>query len=163
MSVAQHRPQGSSLEIPWGKALQYAKETLSRYTPAEIGDRTIIDALGPFCTTMAQTSTGSTIPVQPKDGGNDDTINETKPTQVEKTHESVLATFSEAVKQARIGAERTRGMTAHLGRAAYIGSIGSPTSSTAGVVDLPPDPGAWGICAILEGFLDGLTKSSLKV
>lgn len=39
----------------WASALSKALESLSRYTPARPGDRTLIDALHPFVTTLAET------------------------------------------------------------------------------------------------------------
>ncbi|KAF8956893.1 Dak1 domain-containing protein [Flammula alnicola] len=100
---------------PLGRALHDAKTALGRYTPAKIGDRTIMDALAPFC----------------------DAIFEGKP-------------FETAVCEACTGAQRTRGMQAQLGRAAYL-SLSSK--------DIPPDPGAWGVSAILDGMLDGTRNS----
>ncbi|PPQ94505.1 hypothetical protein CVT25_014159 [Psilocybe cyanescens] len=152
---------GAEELVPWGKALQDAKNTLSRYTPAEVGDRTIIDALGPFCTYMAQTKTQSTH-VGPGPGDGNEYENKTERKEGQPGNERSLAIFAEAVRQARMGAERTRGMTAHLGRAAYVGvGSSSSTSAAASALDLPPDPGAWGICAVLEGLLDGI-KSELR-
>ena len=39
----------------WGQALKFALSALSKYTPAQVGDRTLIDALVPFCDTLAST------------------------------------------------------------------------------------------------------------
>ena len=39
----------------WASALSKALDSLSRYTPAQPGDRTLIDALHPFVTTLAKT------------------------------------------------------------------------------------------------------------
>lgn len=33
----------------WSKALDHAVEAIGKYTPAQIGDRTMMDALLPFC------------------------------------------------------------------------------------------------------------------
>lgn len=60
-------------------------------------------------------------------------------------------TFGDAVQAARDGAERTRSMQAVLGRAAYV------SRDVQGGADLPPDPGAWGIVAIVEGLYQGVT------
>ncbi|KAL3473109.1 Dak1 domain-containing protein [Aspergillus californicus] len=38
----------------WGAALKYSLTALSKYTPAQIGDRTMIDALVPFCQTLVE-------------------------------------------------------------------------------------------------------------
>lgn len=40
----------------WARALQSAIAAMSKYTPAQVGDRTLIDALIPFCSTLAKTS-----------------------------------------------------------------------------------------------------------
>lgn len=45
------RQQGSTGEATpniWGAALKHASESLSHYTPAQPGDRTLVDALHPF-------------------------------------------------------------------------------------------------------------------
>ncbi|KAJ3508495.1 hypothetical protein NLJ89_g5724 [Agrocybe chaxingu] len=60
-----------------------------------------------------------------------------------------------AVAQARDGAERTRGMKARLGRAAYLSDTGVSWGGDGGQELWPPDPGAWGVAAILEGLVDG--------
>ncbi|VDB82871.1 unnamed protein product [Peniophora sp. CBMAI 1063] len=52
-----------------------------------------------------------------------------------------------AAKAAREGAEGTRDMRARLGRAAYVDGTT--------MKGLPPDPGAWGIAALVEGLCNG--------
>lgn len=39
----------------WAEALRYSRDALSKYTPAQPGDRTMIDALVPFCTKLLET------------------------------------------------------------------------------------------------------------
>jgi dihydroxyacetone kinase len=39
----------------WSKALESSVETLSKYTPARPGDRTLVDALYPFVETLSKT------------------------------------------------------------------------------------------------------------
>jgi triose/dihydroxyacetone kinase / FAD-AMP lyase (cyclizing) len=39
----------------WGKALETALQSLSKYTPAKPGDRTLMDALFPFVETLSKT------------------------------------------------------------------------------------------------------------
>jgi dihydroxyacetone kinase len=39
----------------WGAALKQASEALSKYTPAQPGDRTLVDALQPFVNTLNST------------------------------------------------------------------------------------------------------------
>lgn len=99
------------------KAPLLALHDLSMHTPARPGDRTLVDALAPFCEAL-----------------------------------SGAAGLEKAAQEARKGAESTRGMQAKLGRATYVGG----ESGEAG--NLPPDPGAWGVAVILEGFVDGLRK-----
>jgi dihydroxyacetone kinase len=52
--IKLHYAAGSSTtdEHFWAEALHYAAETLSKYTPAKIGDRTMMDALLPFVSTL---------------------------------------------------------------------------------------------------------------
>ena len=66
--------------------------------------------------------------------------------------------MNEAVRRAREGAESTRGMKARLGRAVYVGiNQGKGDDQDEGDVrGLPPDPGAWGVAAILEGLWKGM-------
>ncbi|PMD59246.1 dihydroxyacetone kinase [Hyaloscypha bicolor E] len=51
------RQQGSSTATPqvWATALQQASKSLANYTPAQPGDRTLVDALHPFVETLAKT------------------------------------------------------------------------------------------------------------
>lgn len=58
-------------------------------------------------------------------------------------------TIAEAVKEAKAGAEATKGMKARLGRASY---VSDETVKTAEV----PDAGAWGFVALVSGIRDGL-------
>lgn len=52
------RQQGSGEATPkiWAAALKQASESLLTYTPAQPGDRTLVDALHPFVETLASTS-----------------------------------------------------------------------------------------------------------
>lgn len=73
--------------------------------------------------------------------------------------------LDEAVKKAREGAESTRGMQSRLGRATYVGRRpGSMDIEDASKPDsyLPPDPGAWGVAAMLEGLVRGLRGVEIK-
>ncbi|KAF3401363.1 Dihydroxyacetone kinase 1 [Talaromyces pinophilus] len=50
---------GSATQVDakiWGQALKSAVTALSKYTPAQVGDRTLVDALVPFCDTLASTA-----------------------------------------------------------------------------------------------------------
>jgi dihydroxyacetone kinase len=46
---------GEATPEVWAKALKSASEALSRYTPAKVGDRTLVDALYPFVETLNKT------------------------------------------------------------------------------------------------------------
>lgn len=121
---------------PWHTAPSQALSSLSAHTPAKPGDRTLVDALKPFCDHLVV--------------GGDDGVS--------------ARSMNVAVKNARDGAESTRGMKAKLGRAAYVGDGGNGDASAtkAGSEDgLPPDPGAWGVAAVLEGLWEGMKKGAL--
>ena len=50
--------EGSTVSVTtqiWAKALSKALDALGRYTPARPGDRTLVDALDPFVTTLNKT------------------------------------------------------------------------------------------------------------
>jgi triose/dihydroxyacetone kinase / FAD-AMP lyase (cyclizing) len=111
------RDLDSSTSLNWGTALETALSALGKHTPAKPGDRTIVDALFPFCRAL-----------------------------------SLGKTLEEAVREGKGGAESTRQMQAVLGRAAYV----NLAADWNGGEGLPPDPGAWGIAIILEGFCLGL-------
>ncbi|KOS16378.1 dihydroxyacetone kinase [Malassezia pachydermatis] len=103
----------------WGEAAVHALESLGKYTPARPGDRTLVDALDPFCRTLLKAT----------EGGKGD-----------------KEALEEAVKAAKEGAEHTRELTARLGRATYVGETSEKV----------PDPGAWGVWALVEGILKAL-------
>lgn len=50
-SLRQASPGEVTAQV-WGTALKQASETLANYTPAQPGDRTLIDALHPFVQTL---------------------------------------------------------------------------------------------------------------
>lgn len=98
----------------WGAASKAALDNLGTYTPARPGDRTLVDALTPFCETL---SAGKSL--------------------------------REAVNAAKAGAENTKTLRARLGRATYVASKDDEK-------DMPPDPGAWGVWAIVDGLREAL-------
>lgn len=102
----------------WAHAALTALDNLGRYTPARPGDRTLVDALSPFCKTLGE---GKSL--------------------------------DEAVREAKRGAEGTKKMTARLGRATYVGQ-------KADGGEMPPDPGAWGIWALVEGIAKGVNGAA---
>jgi dihydroxyacetone kinase len=44
----------ATVEI-WAEALKQSMGALAKYTPAQVGDRTLVDALAPFCTKLSET------------------------------------------------------------------------------------------------------------
>ncbi|KIK78482.1 hypothetical protein PAXRUDRAFT_36626 [Paxillus rubicundulus Ve08.2h10] len=63
------------------------------------------------------------------------------------------ADLEKAVEATKRGAESTRGMRARLGRASYVTEDGEG-------VGVPPDPGAWGVSVVVEGFVRGVKGAS---
>lgn len=53
-SLQQSQPGEATPQI-WATALQSASKSLANYTPAQPGDRTLIDALHPFVETLNET------------------------------------------------------------------------------------------------------------
>ncbi|KAG9235232.1 Dak1 domain-containing protein [Amylocarpus encephaloides] len=51
----QQASAGDASPTVWGAALKQASESLSKYTPAQPGDRTLVDALQPFVETLNST------------------------------------------------------------------------------------------------------------
>ena len=54
-ALRQHSSEGEATTKVWAAALTQASETLSKYTPAQPGDRTLVDALQPFVETLSKT------------------------------------------------------------------------------------------------------------
>lgn len=104
--------QAATIEV-WGHAVKAALNNLGHYTPARPGDRTLVDALTPFCDSLAS---GKTL--------------------------------SQSVDAAKAGAEHTKQLKARLGRATYVASMDDK--------DMPPDPGAWGVWALVDGLKQGI-------
>lgn len=96
----------------WANALVMSIENLGRYTPAQPGDRTLMDALVPFVNVLKKT-------------GN----------------------VKEAAGAAKVGADKTKGMKASLGRSVYVGGTG---------FEDVPDPGAYGLSIFLSGIAEAL-------
>ena len=51
-ALREQSSAGEATPKVWGAALKQASESLSRYTPAQPGDRTLVDALHPFVQTL---------------------------------------------------------------------------------------------------------------
>jgi len=109
--VAQSNSSKVTMDV-MASASDFALKALGKYTPARVGDRTLVDALDPFVKEL----------------------NESKD-------------LWKAVEAAREGAAETAKMTARLGRASYVGGD-----------SLPPDPGAVGVAALVEGIANALQK-----
>lgn len=119
-------------------ALSDALASLSHHTPAKPGDRTLMDALYPLCTTTISYA-------EPGRAGSTDT----SATAVESSGSAGSSDFTEACKRAHDGALSTKGMKPRLGRAVYV-------ELKEGLEhELPPDPGAWGVSVLVNGFWDG--------
>ncbi|KAF7552416.1 hypothetical protein G7Z17_g4345 [Cylindrodendrum hubeiense] len=97
----------------WAIALSSALGNLRRYTPAKVGDRTVMDTLIPFAEALGSGS------------------------------------FDTAVEAAIKGAEATKTMTPRLGRATYVGGLGTGK-------ELPPDPGAWAAMVAVTGLKEAM-------
>ncbi|TFY76771.1 hypothetical protein EWM64_g7241, partial [Hericium alpestre] len=102
----------------WHEAPAHALAALSTHTPARPGDRTIVDALSPFCSSLADQSPAKS---------------------------NWTGCTRRCGRQGR-ARRATKGMKARLGRAVYVG----------GDEGLPPDPGACGVAAVLDGLWAGM-------
>lgn len=98
-----------------------ALNALAKHTPARPGDRTLVDALAPFCNALARAEG-----------------------------------FRKAVAAAMQGAEGTRYMKPRLGRSTYVPMDNEGVEGGKGSV---PDPGAWGVAAILSGLERGISDA----
>ncbi|KAF5388814.1 hypothetical protein D9757_005581 [Collybiopsis confluens] len=145
------------LSLQFMDTLVDALGALAHHTPAQPGDRTLMDALVPLCTIASGSGgNGYSSSVAEEDAGIDTTSGtkaETE-TNIAKEDRGVGENdtdhlFALACKRAKEGAWRTKGMKPRLGRAVYVElKDGSER-------ELPPDPGAWGIAVLAEGFWDG--------
>jgi len=54
-SLREQASAGDATPKVWGAAFKQASEALSKYTPAQPGDRTLVDALHPFVETLDST------------------------------------------------------------------------------------------------------------
>ncbi|KAH7888295.1 hypothetical protein F5I97DRAFT_1924804 [Phlebopus sp. FC_14] len=121
--------------------LNIALLTLGKHTPARPGDRTVVDALAPLCASLVAFASqpGS---IDPSSSPTSILIED----EQNALHQEQM--FDAAVKASEQSAESTHGMSARLGRASYVVG-GSMCGGVQG--ELPPDPGAWGVAAIVEG------------
>jgi triose/dihydroxyacetone kinase / FAD-AMP lyase (cyclizing) len=104
------------------KASEFALAALGKYTPARVGDRTLVDALDPFVQALNESH------------------------DLRKAVEAARKGYScSSWAMLIISAGETSKMTARLGRASYVGGE-----------SLPPDPGAVGVAALVEGIANAL-------
>ena len=54
-ALRQQASAGEATPKVWGAALKQASDALAKYTPAQPGDRTLVDALHPFVETLNKT------------------------------------------------------------------------------------------------------------
>ncbi|PNS17643.1 hypothetical protein CAC42_3038 [Sphaceloma murrayae] len=54
----------------WAAAAKYASESMANYTPAKVGDRTLVDALDPFVETLDKTGDAKQAAKAAEDGAN---------------------------------------------------------------------------------------------
>lgn len=118
LSSALSTQSSRSMRVDWPSALLAALQTLSTYTPAAPGDRTLIDTLHPFIHTLHDTG------------------------EIEKS-----------IEACKLGALSTVGMKPKLGRSVYIG-VGDDSMEGEGKkgYEVVPDPGAWGVLAVVSGL-----------
>jgi triose/dihydroxyacetone kinase / FAD-AMP lyase (cyclizing) len=103
------------------KAAEFALQALGKYTPARVGDRTLIDALAPFVEELSESQ------------------------DLWKAVEAAREGYISPSIVLTIRAAETSKMNARLGRASYVGGE-----------SLPPDPGAVGVAALVEGIATAL-------
>ncbi|TKX19216.1 dihydroxyacetone kinase-3 [Elsinoe australis] len=54
----------------WAQAAKYASESMAKYTPAKVGDRTLVDALDPFVDTLEKTADVKKAAAAAEEGAN---------------------------------------------------------------------------------------------
>ncbi|KAL9937910.1 hypothetical protein V8E36_003455 [Tilletia maclaganii] len=116
----------------WGPASLEALESLSQFTPARKGDRTLIDALDPFVRTLASSSSSST------------------------TFEDAVKA-SRAGAEATAGMVARLGRAAYVGEQRSEHDCEGREKAEGGEKRLP-DPGAIGVAVLVEGLLEGYKK-----
>ena len=147
--MREDTPCLSGVPFSQESALSKALVALNTHTPARPGDRTIVDALAPLCTLSSSRSIRSAhTPCVPQDSPQSSRPVSSQAAAASARNEML----AHAAMVVREGAESTRYMCARLGRAAYLrGGDGDETFPSEGL----PDPGAWGIAALVEGFVKG--------
>ncbi|KAJ3899480.1 DAK1/DegV-like protein [Lentinula edodes] len=132
-----HPSSTSVSSVRFMDTLSDALTSLSHHTSAKPGDRTIMDALYPLCDT--------TVPLS--DSRNADEVGFESSTECSNGN-----LVAEACHRAHEGALNTRGMKPKLGRAVYV--------ELKEGLELPPDPGAWGVAVLAKGFWAGFCEQA---
>ncbi|GAW05108.1 Dak1-domain-containing protein [Lentinula edodes] len=132
-----HPSTTSVSSVRFMDTLSDALTSLSHHTSAKPGDRTIMDALYPLCDT--------TVPLS--DSRNADEVGFESSTECSNGN-----LVAEACHRAHEGALNTRGMKPKLGRAVYV--------ELKEGLELPPDPGAWGVAVLAKGFWSGFCEQA---
>lgn len=72
LAAALRRPrqEGAATSKVWASAARAASESMARYTPAKVGDRTLVDALEPFVDTLNRTLDVKKAAQAAEDGAN---------------------------------------------------------------------------------------------
>ncbi|KAJ9295378.1 hypothetical protein DTO271G3_6201 [Paecilomyces variotii] len=113
----------------FARAAVEALTALEKFTGARVGDRTLMDALIPFVTTLDRVS---------------------------KDQPQGLAALEAAVSEAQAGCENTRNLQARFGRSAYVKDDPGMQQAKEEEAARLPDPGAYGLVAVLNGLLKAL-------
>ncbi|KAL1846394.1 Dihydroxyacetone kinase 2 [Paecilomyces lecythidis] len=127
-SLNQLYEENAKIDVRYfARAATEALNALEKFTGARVGDRTLMDALIPFVTTL-------------------DSASKEKP--------QGLAALETAVAAASEGSESTRNLQARFGRSAYVKDDSGETQGEEAA--RVPDPGAYGLAAVLNGLLKAL-------
>ncbi|KAL4942033.1 hypothetical protein BDV06DRAFT_193148 [Aspergillus oleicola] len=126
--IKENHRQLKSIDIKlFAKSATQALESLKAYTSARENGRTLMDALIPF-------------------------VNELS-TAVFTDNEGTVDALRRALEAAKRGAEATKWMQSSFGRSTYVGAGSENENPTWGI----PDPGAWGIVAVVTGIYNALS------
>ncbi|KAJ3994626.1 DAK1/DegV-like protein [Lentinula boryana] len=136
-----HPSMTSISPIHFMDTLPDALNSLAHHTSAKPGDRTIMDALYPLCNAPVSSPDSR----EGKEGSKSSLAHDYRQDQ-----DGNFNLVAEACRRAHEGALSTKGMKPKLGRAVYV--------QLKEELELPPDPGAWGVAVLAQGFLDGFCE-----
>ncbi|KAL4960162.1 Dak1 domain-containing protein [Aspergillus stella-maris] len=111
----------------FAKSASQALESLKTYTSARENGRTLMDALIPYVNDLS--------------------------TAVFTDNANTVDALQRALEAAKKGAEATKWMQSSFGRSTYVGAGSESENPTWGI----PDPGAWGIVAVVQGIYNALS------